>query len=148
LPLPHHTLAKMGIIHAKLFPVTPILNNACAAAGAIKLSRPMMMAAKAEPQIVRSGMKPKRGLIWRKKEEKGRAPSREKAQDWREVATMTERPILNWTTVRSDISPRVPDLPSASKYIWWIALAACMFPGRLSVGKENRVEEGAVLPEP
>jgi len=50
----------------------------------------------------------------RKKREKGRAPSRENAQVWREAATRMERPMRNWTRKRRVMRPMVPALPRAS----------------------------------
>ena len=77
-------------------------------------SSPNTAASRTQPQIVLSGMYPKRWEIGRKKLENGRAPSLEKAQDWRLAATSIERPIRNCTMNKRLIRPSVPFFPTAS----------------------------------
>jgi len=55
--------------------------------------------------------------IGRIKRDSGRAPSREKAQVWREAATKMDKPIMYWTMKTRAMNPSAPCLPNASKYI-------------------------------
>lgn len=80
----------MGVPQARLLPATASEKSACAAAGAISDSSPRTAASPAQPQMARSGMKPNFCEMGRKKDEKGRAPSREKAQLCRLAATMMD----------------------------------------------------------
>lgn len=114
LACPHTTLARIGISQARLFPATANENTACAAAGAINVNKPSIIAAKTQPQTVRSGMYPNLAEMGRKKLLKGKAPSREKAHAWREAATRMERPMRNWTMKRRVIMAMVPCFPKAS----------------------------------
>lgn len=50
----------------------------------------------------------------RKKDEKGRAPSREKAHIWRDAAIVIEYPIRYCTMNKKAINPMAPCFPKAS----------------------------------
>ena len=53
----------------------------------MSVSRPRIKPVKAQPQMARRGIEPKRCEMGLKNLLKGKAPSREKAQVWREAAT-------------------------------------------------------------
>lgn len=79
-------------------------------------SNPNNTATATQPQSARRGNGPVAREVdtWLKKVEKGRAPSREKAQAWRLRGGRLERPIRYWFVTRRLMRPIVGVLPRAS----------------------------------